>query len=195
MSEPDRQEVVYPSRRQEMLWPDARSFYCGGMVLAILTPDGFLRLGKDRFPACFGRGGISANKIEGDGATPAGVLPLRRVLYRADRVPPPAAACPIEPLSPEDGWCDDPRDAAYNQAVRLPYAARHEELWRADTVYDVIGVLGWNDAPPIRDRGSAIFLHLATPSRGPTAGCIALDLNHLRDVLAKGLTGIEVVGG
>jgi L,D-peptidoglycan transpeptidase YkuD (ErfK/YbiS/YcfS/YnhG family) len=165
------------------------------MVLATLTPDGFLRLGMDRFPACFGRSGISGHKIEGDGATPAGILPLRRVLYRADRVSPPRAACPIEPLSRDDGWCDDPGDPAYNRAVRLPYAARHEELWRADAVYDVIGVLGWNDAPPIRDRGSAIFLHLATPSRAPTAGCIALDLNHLRDVLAKGLTGIEVVGG
>ena len=165
------------------------------MVLAILTPDGFLRLGADRFPACFGRGGISRNKVEGDGSTPAGVLPLRRVLYRADRVPPPLAACPIEPLSHVDGWCDDPRDAAYNRPVRLPYPGRHEELWRADAVYDVIGVLGWNDAPPIRDRGSAIFLHLATASRAPTAGCIALDIDHLRDILSKGMTGIEVIGG
>jgi L,D-peptidoglycan transpeptidase YkuD (ErfK/YbiS/YcfS/YnhG family) len=165
------------------------------MVLAILTPDGFLTLGSDRFPACFGRAGIASHKMEGDHATPAGFLPLRRVLYRADRVPPPVAPCPIEPLSPDDGWCDDPRDPAYNRPVRLPYPGRHEELWRTDPVYDVIGVLGWNDAPPIRDRGSAIFLHLATPSRAPTAGCIALDFNHLRDVLAKGLTGIEVVGG
>jgi L,D-peptidoglycan transpeptidase YkuD (ErfK/YbiS/YcfS/YnhG family) len=165
------------------------------MTQAILTPDGFLRLGMDRFPACFGRGGISRQKTEGDSATPAGVLPLRRVLYRADRVsPPPRAACPIEPLSPEDGWCDDPYDSAYNQRIRTPFSARYEELWRADAVYDVIGVLGWNDSPPVKDRGSAIFLHVTTPSRAPTAGCIALDLNHLRDILAKGLTGIEVVG-
>ncbi len=160
---------------------------------AILTPDGFLRLGADRHPACFGRAGISAAKVEGDFATPAGLLPLRRVLYRADRVAPPRAACPIEPISPEDGWCDDPRDPAYNRPVRLPYSGRHEELWRADGVYDVIGILGWNDAPPIRDRGSAIFLHVTTPSRAPTAGCIALDLSDLRQVLAQGLTGIEVV--
>ena len=177
-----------------MLQPYAQAFYCDAMVLAILTPDGFLRLGMDRFPASFGRAGISDHKVEGDEATPAGVLPLRRVLYRADRVPPPQAACPIEPLSPEDGWCDDPRDAAYNRPVRLPYEGRHEELWRTDSLYDVIGVLGWNDAPPIRERGSAIFLHLATPSRGPTAGCIALDLDHLRDVLARGLSAIEVIG-
>jgi L,D-peptidoglycan transpeptidase YkuD (ErfK/YbiS/YcfS/YnhG family) len=165
------------------------------MVHAILTADGFLKLGADRYPACFGRAGISAVKVEGDFATPAGLLPLRRVLYRADRGPPPRAVCPIEPISPEDGWCDDPRDVAYNRPVRLPYAGRHEELWRTDAIYDVVGVLGWNDNPPIRDRGSAIFLHLTTASRAPTAGCIALDLDHLREVLAKGLTGIEVVGG
>jgi L,D-peptidoglycan transpeptidase YkuD (ErfK/YbiS/YcfS/YnhG family) len=172
-----------------------KAFYCAAMVLAILTPDGLLTLGVNRFPACFGRGGISRHKVEGDGATPAGVLPLRRVLYRADRVPPPRAACPIEPLSPEDGWCDDPFDPAYNRAVRLPYSGRHEELWRGDSVYDLIGVLGWNDEPPLRDRGSAIFLHLTAPGRPPTAGCIALEFDHLRDVLANGLTGIEVSGG
>jgi L,D-peptidoglycan transpeptidase YkuD (ErfK/YbiS/YcfS/YnhG family) len=178
-----------------MLQPDARAFYGGCMVLAILTPDGFLSLGQDRFPASFGLGGIATFKTEGDGATPAGVLPLRRVLYRADRVsPPPLAACPIEPLSPDDAWCDDPRDSAYNRRIRLPYSGRYEELWRADAMYDVIGVLGWNDAPPVKDRGSAIFLHLTTAARPPTAGCIALDLSHLRTVLAKGLTAIEVVG-
>jgi L,D-peptidoglycan transpeptidase YkuD (ErfK/YbiS/YcfS/YnhG family) len=134
-------------------------------------------------------------KEEGDGATPAGFLPLRRVLYRADRLAPPLAAVPLEPIGPRDGWCDDPRDSAYNRLVRLPYAGRHEELWRRDAVYDVIGVLGWNDSPPVPGRGSAIFLHLATSDRAPTAGCIALDLNHLRDVLAKGLTGIEVLAG
>jgi L,D-peptidoglycan transpeptidase YkuD (ErfK/YbiS/YcfS/YnhG family) len=178
-----------------MLQHGARAFYGSVMAFARLTPDGFLTLGKDRFPACFGRAGISVHKVEGDETTPAGALPVRRILYRADRVAAPQAAWPIEPLSPEDGWCDDPRDPAYNRPVRLPYAGRHEELWRSDAVYDVIAVLGWNDSPPIRDRGSAIFLHVTTPSRAPTAGCIALDLNHLREILAKGLTGIEVLGG
>ncbi|WP_284947457.1 L,D-transpeptidase family protein [Acidisoma cladoniae] len=164
------------------------------MSNAILGPDGFLVLGGERYPACVGRAGITALKLEGDGATPAGLLPLRRVLYRADRVAPPKARCPIEPLDSNDGWCDDPRDAAYNRRVRLPYEGRHERLWRDDAVYDIIGVLGWNDEPPIRDRGSAIFLHVTTPARGPTAGCVALDLEHLRAVLAKGLTCINVVG-
>nr|WP_227321696.1 L,D-transpeptidase family protein [Acidisoma silvae] len=153
-----------------------------------------MTFGSDRYPACFGRGGIRREKEEGDGATPVGFLPLRRVLYRADRLAAPRTALPLEPIGPRDGWCDDSRDPAYNRMVRLPYGGRHEELWRQDAVYDVIGILGWNDSPVVPDRGSAIFLHLTTPDRAPTAGCIALGLDHLRDVLAKGLTGIEVHG-
>lgn len=163
------------------------------MVQAVVTPDGVFRLGQEIYAACLGRGGVRAEKEEGDGATPAGLLPLRRVLYRADRIAPPRAAVPIEPIAPQDGWCDDPADAAYNRRVRLPYGGRHEVLWRDDPVYDIVGVLGWNDAPVERGRGSAIFLHLATPDRAPTAGCIALDVRHLKAVLAKELTEIHVV--
>ena len=122
------------------------------------------------------------------------LLPLRRVLYRADRVPRPRAAVPLLPLAPHDGWCDDPDDGAYNQPVRLPYAARHEALWRADELYDVVGVLGWNDAPVARRRGSAIFLHVARAGYAPTEGCIALSRPDLLAVLAAGLTAVEVMG-
>ncbi len=161
--------------------------------------DGMVTLGAFQARAVLGAGGVSARKQEGEGATPAGLLPLRRVLYRADRLPRPRAAVPVSPLAPHDGWCDDPSDSAYNRPVKLPYAAGHEELWRADAVYDVIGVLGWNDAPPVRGPGpapgSAIFLHLARPDRAPTAGCIALDHADLLALLAAGLTEIEVEAG
>ena len=101
----------------------------------------------------------------------------------------------MAPLAPHDGWCDDPADAAYNRPVRLPHAARHEALWRGDGVYDVIGVLGWNDSPPVRGaqaRGSAIFLHLARDDWAPTEGCVALARADLLAVLAAGLTEVEV---
>ncbi|WP_048862995.1 L,D-transpeptidase family protein, partial [Acidisphaera rubrifaciens] len=101
---------------------------------------------------------------------------------------------PVEPIAPTDGWCDDPRDAAYNTPVTLPYDASHEALWRADALYDVIGVLGWNDAPVERGRGSAIFLHVARPDYAPTEGCVALAAEDVRAVLAAGLTAIEVRG-
>jgi L,D-peptidoglycan transpeptidase YkuD (ErfK/YbiS/YcfS/YnhG family) len=120
-------------------------------------------------------------------------LPLRRLLYRADRLAPPRAAVSAAPIAPDDGWCDDPGHAAYNTQIRLPHPARHEELWRADAIYDVIGVLGWNDMPVVRGRGSAIFLHLARPGFTPTEGCIALEQRDLLRVLADGLSAIEVL--
>ena len=141
-----------------------------------------------------GAGGIRADKQEGDGATPLGLLPIRRVLFRADRGARPATALPAEPIAPDDGWCDDPGHADYNRQVRLPHPARHERLWREDAVYDVIGILGWNDAPVVRGRGSAIFLHVARSGFAPTEGCVALPEPDLRRLLAAGLTALEIAG-
>ena len=165
------------------------------MTTATIGPDAILHLAGQRYRAALGSGGITTLKQEGDGGTPAGLLPLRRVLYRADRLPRPRAAVPVAPLAPEDGWCDEPGAPDYNRLVHLPHPARHEALWRDDAVYDVIGVLGWNDAPPQRGRGSAIFLHLARPGYDPTEGCVALSRPDLLACLAAGLTGIEVVPG
>ncbi len=144
-----------------------------------------------------GKGGVlpATRKREGDGATPAASMALRRVLYRADRGAPPRCAVPVEPLSPSDGWCDDPADRAYNRPVQLPFGGSHERLWRDDAVYDVIGVLGWNDEPVERGRGSAIFLHLARDDFSPTEGCVALAARDLRAVLEAGLRGVTVLEG
>ena len=159
---------------------------------AIVGADHILHLGAKRFRASLGRGGRRADKLEGDGATPIGLLPLRQVLYRADRVARPRCTVPVAPLAPGDGWCDDPVDPAYNRPVRLPCNARHEELWRADGLYDIIGVLGWNDRPVVPGRGSAIFLHVAPPDQAPTSGCVALALPDLLAALAAGLTAVRV---
>jgi L,D-peptidoglycan transpeptidase YkuD (ErfK/YbiS/YcfS/YnhG family) len=162
---------------------------------AVVHPDGRLILGGQIFRVALGRHGVRGDKQEGDGATPTGRLPLRRVLYRADRLPVPACAVPVEPIAPDDGWCDDPDDSDYNRQVRLPHDARHEELWRTDGLYDLLGVLGWNDSPVLRGRGSAIFLHIARPDYAPTDGCIALAVEDIRRVLAEGLTELEVLSG
>jgi L,D-peptidoglycan transpeptidase YkuD (ErfK/YbiS/YcfS/YnhG family) len=154
--------------------------------------EGLVQLRDATFRCALGRAGIRQHKEEGDNATPAGLLPLRRVLYRADRLAAPACTVPVEPIGPQDGWCDDPTDKAYNRPVRLPYPGRHEELWRTDPLYDIVGILGWNDQPVVRGLGSAIFLHLARPDYSPTEGCIALALPDLRAILAMGVTGFEV---
>ncbi len=164
------------------------------MSRARVPGDGTLRFEAATYRAAIGRGGVAAHKQEGDGATPHGTLALRRVLYRADRLTRPRTQLPVMPLAPHDGWCDDPADADYNRPVRLPHPARHEALWRPDPVYDVIGVLGWNDQPVVRGLGSAIFLHVARPDFAPTEGCIALALPDLLAVLAAGLTEMLVEG-
>jgi L,D-peptidoglycan transpeptidase YkuD (ErfK/YbiS/YcfS/YnhG family) len=100
---------------------------------------------------------------------------------------------PREPIAETDGWCDDPGHRDYNRLVKLPHPARHEELWRRDGVYDIVAVLGWNDAPVERGRGSAIFLHVARPGLAPTEGCVALAEGDLRAVLAAGVTALRVI--
>jgi L,D-peptidoglycan transpeptidase YkuD (ErfK/YbiS/YcfS/YnhG family) len=160
---------------------------------AIIHPDGRCVLQGQVFRAALGARGVIARKEEGDGATPAGILPIRRVLYRADRIKPPTCAVPLEPLGPTDGWCDAPDHRDYNRMVRLPHDARCEALWRRDALYDVIGVLGWNDAPVERRRGSAIFLHVARPDYAPTEGCVALALPDLLRLLAMGTTELLVM--
>ncbi len=163
------------------------------MTEFLLLKHGILTGAGLRCRAAIGRAGRSAEKHEGDGATPIGPLRLLRVMYRAGRVRPPCCAKPVEPIGPDDGWCDDPHDKAYNRKVRLPHSGRHEALWREDAIYDLIGVLDWNTHPIVPHRGSAIFLHLATPDYAPTAGCIALSKQDLVACLEAGLTTIQVI--
>jgi L,D-peptidoglycan transpeptidase YkuD (ErfK/YbiS/YcfS/YnhG family) len=156
-----------------------------------ISATGELQWDSRTYRCALGRGGVRADKREGDGATPVGQFPLRRVLYRPDRLSAPTTRLPVAPLAPDDGWCDDPADPQYNRPVRLPYAGRHEELWRADAIYDVIVVIGHNDAPVVAGMGSAIFMHLASADYRPTQGCVALARPDLLDVLAG--VGTETV--
>lgn len=140
-----------------------------------------------------GRGGIRADKREGDGATPAGRFPFRRLLYRADRVGRPPGGLPAEPIRPHDGWCDDAADPLYNRPVRLPYAGRHEALWRQDGLYDLVVVLGHNDDPVRPGLGSAVFVHVAAPAWTPTEGCVALARGELLELVGESGPGDALV--
>lgn len=135
-------------------------------------------------PCAIGRAGIAADKREGDGATPVGAFPLRRVLYRPDRLARPETGLPVTPIAADDGWCDDPAHPAYNRPVKRPFPASHEVMWRDDHVYDLVVVLGHNDDPPVPGLGSAVFLHLARPDYEGTAGCVALARPDLLRLLA-----------
>jgi L,D-peptidoglycan transpeptidase YkuD (ErfK/YbiS/YcfS/YnhG family) len=137
--------------------------------------------------AVCGKAGVTLDKREGDQASPAGTFPLVSALYRPDRLAAPQTALPLAALQPSDGWVDAPADPNYNRLVALPYPAGHEALWRADGLYDVIVVIGYNTDPVMPGKGSAIFLHCASPDFADTAGCIAMARDTLVPLL--GLLG------
>ena len=146
---------------------------------------GWLIAGAQALPVAIGRGGIKANKREGDGATPRGVFRLKRLWWRADRHPRPRSRLPLRRIRPDDGWCEDPYDRHYNQPVLVPKNSKADRLTRADRLYDFIIELDHNTRPRIAGRGSAVFVHIARPGFGPTAGCVALALPALRRLLAQ----------
>jgi L,D-peptidoglycan transpeptidase YkuD (ErfK/YbiS/YcfS/YnhG family) len=134
--------------------------------------------------AVCGRGGVRADKREGDGASPQGTYPLVAAYYRPDRIAPPATGLPLTALCPEHGWVDDPGDPLYNCPVSLPRLASHERMWREDGLYDLVVVIGYNADPAVPGLGSAIFLHVARPDFAPTEGCIAIEHDVLTELLA-----------
>lgn len=138
-------------------------------------------------PCRIGRGGISptGKKREGDLKTPSGSFAMRACYFRPDRVIPKASGLKFIELARNDGWCDDAADPMYNKPVKLPYAARHEQLWRDDFVYDLIIPLGYNDGPIVPGRGSAIFMHIMRPDGLGTEGCIGLAKEDLLALLPR----------
>jgi len=134
--------------------------------------------------AACGKGGVRADKREGDHASPAGRFPLLYGFYRPDRVPWPRTDLPLTPLRPDFGWVDAPGDPRYNTLVTLPYPASAEVLWRADGLYDAFVVIGYNTDPVVPGKGSAIFLHVAATDFSGTEGCIAVARDMLLPVMA-----------
>jgi L,D-peptidoglycan transpeptidase YkuD (ErfK/YbiS/YcfS/YnhG family) len=134
--------------------------------------------------AALGCGGIRALKWEGDGGTPLGRFAVRQVLYRADRMQRPRTMLPLRAIHAHDGWCEDPADRNYNRLVKLSAGSSADRLKREDHLYDLVLVLGYNDRPRVKGKGSAIFMHLARLGFTPTAGCIALARHDLMRLLA-----------
>lgn len=156
----------------------------------VLTPAG-LRFAGRLIPCSIGRGGVSAEKREGDGATPAGIHRIVGLLYRPDRIARPAPWA--EPIGPRDLWCDDSSHPAYNHWVRAPLAASHERLRRPDPLYDLVLVTDWNWPDARAGRGSAIFLHQWRRARYPTAGCIAVARRDLIRLARQAAPGTRLI--
>ena len=146
---------------------------------------GWLVAGAQTLPVALGRGGIKANKFEGDGGTPRGTFRPVRLWWRADRHPRPKAYLPIRVITPNDAWSEDAADRHYNQAVTRAPGDAGDRLMRADHLYDFIIEIDHNTRPRISKRGSAVFIHLAREKFGPTAGCVGLTRNAMVRLLAR----------
>ncbi|MBW7972845.1 L,D-transpeptidase family protein [Bradyrhizobium sp. BR 10289] len=135
---------------------------------------GWLTAGALTIPVALGRGGILANKREGDGGTPRGSFRLRQLWWRGDRHSRPQTFLPARAITSTDAWCEDPGDRHYNQWIRREEGEGGDRLKRADHLYDFIIEIDHNTRPRIAGRGSAVFLHLARDNFGPTAGCVSM---------------------
>jgi L,D-peptidoglycan transpeptidase YkuD (ErfK/YbiS/YcfS/YnhG family) len=146
---------------------------------------GWLTVGHQTFRVALGRGGILANKREGDGGTPRGQFRLVRLWWRADRHPRPATLLPARRITRDVAWSEDPGDRRYNRWFRRSVDSPGDRLWRDDRLYDFIIEIDHNTRPRVAGRGSAVFIHVARPGFRPTAGCVAMTLPRLRWLLGR----------
>jgi len=155
------------------------------LVNLVVYPSGIAEWNKKNIRCALGFGGVSHKKREGDGVTPAGLFQLRRVFYRPDRIKAPRTILPVSTIGRKAGWCDNPKDPNYNKYVSSALEARHERLWRKERIYDLVGVVGYNDQPIIPNAGSAIFIHVARAEFSPTEGCVAFSKPALLQILEE----------
>jgi L,D-peptidoglycan transpeptidase YkuD (ErfK/YbiS/YcfS/YnhG family) len=154
---------------------------------------GLMTAGPLAFPVALGRGGILANKREGDGATPRGTFRLKRLWWRPDRDVRPATALPVRRITAQDAWCEDPDDRRYNQPMLIPPGKPGDRLRRDDHLYDFIIEIDHNTRPRVARRGSAVFLHVARPDLSPSAGCVTMPKTRLRGLLRRLGPGTRIV--
>ena len=142
--------------------------------MIIVKKPGHLIFKNFKFHCSLGRNGISNKKKEGDGCTPSGIFKLIKIYYRKDKIKHLKTKIKKNLISKNIGWCDDPRSKFYNKPIKLPSRFGHEKLYRKDNLYNIIIVLNYNIKPVIKNKGSAIFIHVAKENYKTTHGCLAL---------------------
>jgi L,D-peptidoglycan transpeptidase YkuD (ErfK/YbiS/YcfS/YnhG family) len=138
-----------------------------------------------KFRCSLGKNGVTKNKVEGDKCTPSGIYRLKQVFYRADRIKKITTNLKKIKIKKNMGWCDDSSSKKYNQLIKIPNKFSHEKLYRKDRIYDIIVVLNYNMNPVIKNKGSAIFMHIAKKNYSKTLGCIGLKKKDLFEILNK----------
>jgi L,D-peptidoglycan transpeptidase YkuD (ErfK/YbiS/YcfS/YnhG family) len=151
--------------------------------MIIINKSGLLKYKDLKFRCALGKAGIGKKKKEGDNITPKGNFKILKIYYRKDRLKKITSKFKIIKITRNMGWCDDPNSKKYNQLIKLPTSYSYERLYRKENIYDLIIVLNYNIKPTIKNKGSAIFIHVASKNFNKTAGCIALKKSDLRKLI------------
>ena len=147
--------------------------------MIIINKSGYLKYKNLRFKCALGKAGIGKKKIEGDNITPKGTFKIVDIYYREDRIKKLSSKFKLIKIKKKMGWCNDPKSEKYNKIINTPYNNSYEKLYRKDNAYDLILVLDYNMNPITKNKGSAIFIHVAKKKFKKTAGCIALKKGEL----------------
>ena len=153
--------------------------------MIIVKKSGYLQYKNLKFRCALGKAGIKKKEKEGDNVTPKGIFKITSMYYRPDKIKNIITAVKKIKIKKNIGWCDDPNSHFYNQQISLPNKFGHEKLYRNDSLYDLILVLNYNVNPIIKNKGSAIFIHIAKKNYKKTKGCIALKKKHLIELVLK----------
>ena len=156
--------------------------------MIIVKKSGYLKYKNFIFRCALGKSGIKKKIREGDNITPEGIFKITKVYYRQDRIKKIKTSMKKITIKKNMIWCDDPRSIFYNKQVKLPSKFSYERLYRKDSIYDLLAVLNYNINPVVKNKGSAIFIHIAKKNYRPTSGCVALkkkDLIQLLQIIKK----------
>ena len=147
--------------------------------MIIINKSGYLKYKNLKFRCALGKAGIGKKSKEGDQITPKGAYKIIKVYYRKDRIKKLTSKFKLVEIKKNMGWCDDPKSKKYNQLIKIPTKYNHEILYRRDNIYDLVLVLNYNMKPIIKNKGSAIFIHISRKDYQPTKGCIGLKKKNL----------------
>ena len=138
-----------------------------------------------KLKCAIGKRGITSKKREGDKKTPKGTFKFVSLFYRKDRVKKISTSLKKNVIKKNMGWCDDPDSKHYNKLIKFPFKFSAEKLFLKKNIYDIILIINFNLKPVIKNKGSAIFLHISKKNYGPTNGCIAVSLQDMKLLLSK----------
>ena len=151
----------------------------------ILINKKYLTFNNYKVKCVVGKRGIGLKRKEGDFITPKGIYRVKYILYRKDRIKKIQTKIKKIAIRKDMGWCDDPKSKDYNKLIKLPFAYNFEKLFRKENNYDIILILNYNMKPVIKNKGSAIFIHIAKKNYKKTEGCIALKKIHLLKIIKR----------